>query len=143
MLEDSLVSYLGTVTRLKPFIDGPKLRIFPLIVPQKDAGDSPRIPCLVYTLSSEVSDSTFCASGDFIGSSYQVDCYAASYSTARQLAKAMKTTMLELSADELDGIIISKIFLRNQFDVFDPEPGIFHRVQLYDVWYREVEELVA
>jgi len=111
-------------------------RIYPLIVPEHVYSDpQDRRPCLVYQTGTSTRGRTFCATDDLISEFFQLDCYAESYDAAKALGAAVIAGIVDFSGVS-GGTHIEAVFLENESDQLDVEPGLFRRSLALTVWHR-------
>lgn len=112
-------------------------RIFPLVTPQQVFDGADRRPCLVYRSASVQRGKTFCATDDLKSEAISVDCYAVTYDGAKALADALIAGVLDFSGVS-GGSHFGAVFLENEFDLMDLEPGLYRRNLTFTVWHRSI-----
>jgi hypothetical protein len=140
MIEEGLVQRLLADTSIAAMLVGQTNRIYPLVMPQRVEGDPPNIPCIVYRRSGSSRDTTFCATDNLVSATFQLDSYAANYTHARQLARLVRRRLVDFTGTltDTDATQVDSIFLSTEFDLDDPDPGLYRVSQTFNVWYREV-----
>lgn len=110
-------------------------RVYPQVVPpQAWDGDSLR-PCLVFRTAASFRNKTFCSTDRLIQEAFSVDCYAVTYDEAKQLAEAVITAVVDVHAVS-GSTAIDNVFLDNEFDLTDMDPGLYRRNLSFTVWHR-------
>jgi len=94
-------------------------RIYPLELPQ-----TPTYEAITY---QRVSNTAQQGSTALRQSRYQINCWAAKYSEAQELAVAVKTALEEYTdTDQIPGIKMSQV--ANEFDDYDIEATVYRTV---------------
>lgn len=133
MIEQGLHAYLTTEPGVASFVGN---RVFPLLIPQHVHDESTKLSCLVYSKVSDSRNVRFCGTDTFVAATYQVDCYAASFLKSKQLAAAVRSAMIDFGGS-WNGTTIKNVHLETEFDLVDPEPGLFRVSQSYRIWHIE------
>lgn len=127
--EPNLFAYLTSVSEVTALAGQ---RIY-----SQRAPDGARGLYVVYQRSGRAGESTFCAPDDLVGGDYQVDVYGRDDQAVVTLARAIRRAMVETRVAQMGAVAVKKVFLVNDFDSVDPDPGLCRRTQLYTVWYAE------
>lgn len=135
MIEQGLHAYLTGEPGVASFVGN---RVFPLLIPQHTYDESTKLACLVYSKVSDSRQQTLCGTDSVLAASYQIDCYAANFLKAKQTAAAVRAAMIDFGG-EWSGTTVKNVHLETEFDLMDPEPGLFRVSQSYRIWH--VEEL--
>lgn len=78
---------------------------------------------------------TFCGQMDLINCDMQLDCYASGLAQAEALAKILKQ---ELRLGGMFGDVpVNAVFLSNESEIVDSDPGTVRMIQTYTFWYQE------
>lgn len=93
-------------------------------------------PCIVYSLVNAQRQQTLCRTTGLVRGTYQIDCDAAKYITASQLAAAVRAALIDFSGT-VSGTRVNRIFLDTEADLADPEPGLHRVSQTFVIWYLE------
>lgn len=133
MIEQGLHAYLTTEPGVASFVGN---RVFPLMIPQHVYDEATRLSCLVYSKVSDIRGITFCGTDTVPATSYQIDCYAASFLKSKQLAAAVRSALIDFGG-MWNGTTIKNVHLETEFDLLDPEPGLFRVSQSYRIWHVE------
>lgn len=140
MLHRGLKAELAANSAVQLFVSpggGRPDRIFPLVIPQKVPGGALQIPAVVYNSSACERQVTYCGTSGLVRTDVQIDCYADTYDTARELASAVRSCLLDFSG--VLGNIAPTVAasLDNEFDGHDFEPGLYRVIQLWTFWNKE------
>lgn len=110
-------------------------RIFALRIPQgQNIGDG----TLVYQRAGSDRSATACASDRLVRGSFQIDAYAKTYLRAITLARALRVALIDYTGPMGD-THVDRVFLETEFDLDDPEPGLYRVSATYTIWYLEDE----
>jgi hypothetical protein len=136
MLERWLVSILTSNTAVTAMVQsGSRARIFPLIVPQKKKLVE-QMPCVVYTVSSEDRQKTYCGTQKLLNAAIQLDHYALTLEEARRLSFAVRAVLIDFIGSD-DSIVVRDVALTGSFATYDMDPGLMRVVDTYTIWYEE------
>jgi len=127
--EPNVRAYLVTVTEVTALLGQ---RIY-----SQRAPDGSRGLYAVYQRSGRQGESTFCAPDDLVGGDYQIDVYGRDDQEVGLAARAIRRAMVETRVAQMGPVAVKKVFLVNDFDSVDPDPGLVRRTQLYTIWYAE------
>lgn len=129
ILEESLFSFLSSDTAVGAFIDD---RVFGQVRPQ-----TAKLPAIVYTRVSPTQRSqTMCKTDSKVRASFHLECQDKTYLGSKQLAKAVRQTLTDFTGD-MNGTRVSSVALDDEFDVVDPDPGVYGVSQIYFIWFTE------
>jgi hypothetical protein len=67
----------------------------------------------------------------------QIDSYGSSPEQARQVADAVRLVLSDYSGTIQGALRIKAATLQNEFDLDDPEPGLYRRSQSWGIWFVE------
>jgi hypothetical protein len=135
MIQSALVARLESVSGVTSIAAD---RIYPLMIPQHVYSEATKQPCIVYTRTNVQRRPTFCTSVGLIATGFRVDSYARTYVQAVELAAAVKTALIDFTGSwGSPAQTISRVMLDNEFDLLDPEPGLYRVSQTYTVWHIE------
>jgi hypothetical protein len=68
--------------------------------------------------------------------SVQLDCYSKKYDDSVALA-ALLAALLDFSGT-VGGTYFNAIRFDSEFDLFEPEPGLYRRTLLLTIWHRSI-----
>lgn len=111
-------------------------RVFPLMIPEADVEAPGTMPCVVYTLVGASRALATCEQSRKVGASVQVDCYARNPDDADLLAAAVRGALIDYRGTSA-GVAIDRVSLDNEFQLVDPDPGLFRVSQAFSAWYLE------
>ena len=125
----------------KKLIEDPSVRVlttnvYPLLIPQHLRGTKSKQPCIVYQRVGTSGQATTCGTDDLYQASVQYDSYSPEYDKARELSKAVRACLLS-TVGLTHGVQISKILYNTDFDVLEPDVGLFRVSQMYTVFFVE------
>lgn len=126
-LEASLHSFLSGNSGVSSLVAA---RIYPGIIPQGGAQ-----PCLVYNKQGRDRQQLFCGADKLKMTRFEIDCYATTYRQSVLLANAV-TVALENFSGDMNGTQVPRVFLENEIDLSDIEPGLYRQSQTWAVWHR-------
>lgn len=110
-----------------------RYRIFPLVIPQHEAGDLDQYPCIVLTKVGASRGVTLSGTDELVNATYQVDSYASTYKQAAELADAVRVAVVDFNGT-VGGHEIKTVNLENEFALTDPDPGLYRIMQTYSIW---------
>lgn len=128
-MEASLFSYLSTNAGITALV---VKRVYPGIIPQSGVQ-----PCIVYNKQSRTRQQTFCGTSNLLLTRLEIDCYADTYIQSVALANAVTAALQDFSGD-MAGTDVPKIFLENEIDLSDIEPGLYRQSQTWAMWHRSL-----
>lgn len=128
-MEASLFSYLSTNAGITAIIG---TRVYPGIIPQSGVQ-----PCIVYNKQSRTRQQLFCGTDGLLSTRLEIDCYADSYIKSVALANAVTAALQDFSGN-MAGTEVPRIFLENEIDLSDIEPGLYRQSQTWAMWHRTV-----
>lgn len=140
MIDDALFSLLrqnnGVAGIVAESSSPVTYRIYPLVMPQHEAGDPSVVPCVVYTKVGAGRSVRYAGTDNVVEATYQIDSYAVTYKAATQLADKVRLALVDYSGT-VAGTEIKIIHLDNEFALEDPDPGLYRITQSFSVWYVE------
>ena len=140
MIDDAFFALLrspaGVVALVTENSSPQRFRIYPLVIPQHEQGDTTYMPCVVYTKVGLSRGVTKSGSDTTVNVTYQVDCYATTYKAAAQLADAVRVGIIDANGT-YGGHAIKTANLTNEFAIEDPDPGLYRISQTWSVWVVE------
>lgn len=140
MLHEGLVAQLLADTVTAAFLvgdDSEHNRVYPLVMPQKIPRGPSQTPCVVYQTRSVDRQVTYCGTSGLIRTMLQLDCYSSTYTEAKQLADAVRTSLIDFRGS-LGGVVsVRHAALESEFDLQDPEPGLYRVSQNWVFWHEE------
>lgn len=141
-LEDALHSWASGHTELAALIGEPnRFRLFKGLLEQKT-----RQPASVQQRSGTGRQTRSCTVDGAVAVSLRLDHYGKTWQQMTELARAWR---LALSPDNVSypvymggvvgvGLKVKAAVLDNEFDLDDPDPGLFRRCQLWTFWIFEM-----
>ena len=102
-------------------------RIFPGFVPQGQL-----YPAIVYQRDGGTFLRTHDGHNGLVRSSFQIDCYAKSISSASALATRVKSALIDYATRP-----VNMIGLDNEFDLFEAETELYRVCLQFTVWHFE------
>lgn len=141
MLYRGLVAELVGSTPTSGFLagdSGESNRVYPLVIPQKKPRNGTQVtPCVVYQTRNVDRQVTYCGTSGLLRTEMQLDCYATSYEDAADLAAAVRELLTDFRGS-LGGVVsVRHAALQTEFDLQDPEPGLYRVSQLWVFWHEE------
>jgi hypothetical protein len=114
-------------------------RIHPLVIPQRIAATSQRVPAVVYSISGVDRAVSYCGTDRLVRSTLGIDCYAAGYDAARELATAVRTALVDFSGPMGSSTVVPvrTCNIETEFDLMDIEPGLYRVSQQWTIWHEE------
>lgn len=145
-LEDALFAWAKTQAGIVANIGVPggRLRFFKLKVPQGE-----KFPASVMQRSGTEEQALQCGPDGAVRIALQVDHYGKTWETMAATAKEFRRALrgdvvpfpiiMGLGGDESPSafVKVKQATLENQFDLDDPDPGLFRRTQLWTFWVWE------
>lgn len=128
-LEASLFSFVTADPGVAALIGA---RMYPGIIPQGGAQ-----PCVVYNKDGRTRQQLYCGVDGLLLTRITLDCYARRYIDSVALANAVTAALEDFSGD-MAGTRVPRIFLENEIDLSDVEPGLYRQSQTWAVWHRSV-----
>lgn len=141
-LEEALHAWAAAQTELAGLIGEPnRFRLYKGVLEQKT-----RQPASVQRRASTDRQVRACTVDGAVGVSLQLDHYATSWQASTQLAKAWRQALnpenvsypLYMGGAPGVGLKVKAATLDNEFDLDDPDPGLFRRAQFWTFWIFEV-----
>lgn len=115
-------------------LQGPPPRIWPMVIPQSDAGQQ-RVPCIVYQTINRERQVTYCGTAGLARTQQQLDAYARTYNGAQALARAIEACLVDFRG-LMGGYLVQQISLTNEIDLMDPEPGLYRVSMDFEIWHQ-------
>lgn len=114
-------------------------RIHPLVIPQRIAASTQRVPAVVYSTSGVERGVSYCGTDALVRSTIAIDCYAAGYDAARALATAVRTALVDFSGPMGSATVVPvrTCNIETEFDLMDIEPGLYRVSQQWTIWHEE------
>ena len=135
MIEKALFSFISESTEIKEIIGSSPVRMFPLFIPQKNPAKD-QMPCIVYTVTSEQRQKTYCRTSPLVMCMVSLDFYALDIEAARALSTLVRNKMLDYRG--LMGTLnVSDVSLENSMTQTDLDPGLMRVIDMYSIWYQE------
>lgn len=109
-------------------------RIYPLALPQE-----PTPPAVVFLKVSGPRDLTQSGASGLVNPRFQVDAWAATYSSAKAVAEQVRLALIGFSGTMggASGVYVSGVNLDNERDLYEDETRLY-RVSLdFTLWTRE------
>jgi hypothetical protein len=132
MLEDGVYAYAASITEIAALIGEPAgLRFTKMVVPQRSG-----FPASVMQRTGTVRDQTYCGTVRLLQATLQFDHYAKKWDEAVATAEVFRLAFTDF-AGMMGGVEVRSVVLQNEFDLDDPEPGLYRRSQSWLFWYVE------
>lgn len=132
MLEDGVYQFAEGVSEIAALIGEPSgLRLHRLVVPRSSG-----FPCSVLQRTGTSRTQTQCGTIRLLEATMQVDHYGKRWEDAVELAEAFRLAFTDF-AGMMGAVEVRDVILQNEFDLDDPEPGLFRRSQSWRFWYVE------
>lgn len=130
-LEESLHDWAESQTELVALLgEAERFRFFKLKIPDKS-----KTPASVQQRSGRNGQQLYCGPDGAIEVTLQLDHYARTWPAMKQLAETWRMALQDLEYPVMMGSVRVKVAtLENEFDLDDPEPGLFRRSQSWTFW---------
>lgn len=136
MIEKALFDFLTADTTFLSLVSsGSHVRIYPLVIPQK-TGVRAQMPCVVYAVTADSRQKTYCGTSKLVEVSVSIDCYGSTMKQARDLATELRSLLLDYRGF-MGSTYVSDVSLINSISLPDMEPGLYRVSDTYSVWYKE------
>ena len=126
-IEAVLFTRLSTFAGLAALVS---TRVYPLAAPQNVV-----LPYLTYRRVSSVRTSAFGSDTNNVTARFQIDVWAASFASARNVAEQVTLAMQRWR--NTTGTVVDDTFIENQIDLYEPEIDTFHIAVDIRTHYRE------
>ena len=104
-------------------------RIYPVLIPE-----SAQLPAVAYSLISTPEIHAMNADPTINGPRYQISCRSATFSSAEDVAEQVKLALKDYSGT-VEGIVIQRIFYKDEKHFDEPDTKTFHIAIDFIVWY--------
>ncbi len=111
-------------------------RIYPLLIPQHIYTRVTQQPVIVFTRIGGRRTANYCETERIVVGNYQFDCYARKYEDAIALGEALRFA-LEDYVGMVGGVRVRLTRQDNEFELIDPEPGLYRVSSDWSIWYIE------
>lgn len=111
-------------------------RLYENKIPQHVQGDARKMPCVVWRRDGSARDRTFCATDSLVEGSWSFEAKAPDYVVAKNLADAVRDSMVDYSG-LMGNVHVDKVFIEDEADFIDDEPGLLSVTQSFTVWFLE------
>lgn len=128
-LEASLFGFLTGDAGIAAIVDD---RVYPGTAPQGTA-----TPFIIYNKTSRDRQQLFCGTADLMTTQISIDCYANTYRESVLLANLVTDALQDFSG-MMGATDVPKVFLTNEIDLSDIEPGLYRQSQTWAFWHRSV-----
>jgi hypothetical protein len=136
MIERGLVAHLEADTSLFSKIgQGDRFRMFAQIIPQKQRAVD-QVPCLVYSVTAEDRQKTYCGTQKLVMATVQFDSYAVKLSEAREVSNALRAAMIDFRG-LMGDVVVRDVSLAGSLTLYDMEPGLMRVVDTFVIWFEE------
>jgi len=133
MIEAALASFLREDAAVAALLTvGEHSRIFPLVIPQKIAG-RPQVPCLVYAVTGENRNKTFCGTIGLSEIIVALDSYASTVLAARNLSNVVRAALLDYRG-AMGSFNVKDVSLISSIVLPDMDPGLFRVSDTVSIW---------
>lgn len=118
-IETALRAHLANHSGLAALVGG---RIYPLILPQ-----DPALPAVTYQKVSESSEYIHDGVSSIRKGRLQLDCWAATYATAKAVAAQVKASLHRFSGvlGGAGGVQVGGAWIEDETDFYEPDPPIY------------------
>jgi hypothetical protein len=133
-LEAALFYHLTNTAGTTPGLIG--TRLYPLVLPQ-----DPTYPALTYQVIEDIPPMAHDGPGDLFGALVQFDCYGASYSAAKTLARGLRADLNGKSgAIGAAGarVRLAGAFLQGMMDHHEPTTAVWRVMVEFLINYKEI-----
>jgi len=133
-LEQALFAWANAQTEVAALIGEPaRLRFFKLTVPQRA-----HMPSAVQQRTGTQRQQLQCRVDRTVQATIQIDHYGKSQQGAGELGDVFRTALHGETFPVMMGSVkVKDAFCLNEFDLDDPEPGLYRRSQSWRFWYVE------
>lgn len=133
-LEQSLYGWANEQTEIAALLGDPaRLRLFKLTIAQRA-----HMPASVMQRTGSARQQLQCGIDRTVQATIQIDHYDKSQQGAATVAEAFRVALHAVSFPVMMGSVkVKDAFLVNEFDLDDPEPGLYRRSQSWRFWYVE------
>lgn len=133
-LEQGIFNYATAQAEIQALLKEPeRTRFFRLTVPQ-----SSKMPSTVQQRTGTQRQQLQCRIDRTVQATIQVDHYARSQQAAGELGQVFMAVLHAATFPVMMGSIkVKDAFCVNEFDLDDPEPGLYRRSQSWRFWYVE------
>lgn len=132
MIEAGLYTHLTSVSPAPVW----GTRVYPVVIPEHARGDTTKLPCVVYDRVNVRRQQKFCGTDGLVRSTFQLDCYAATYLAAKNVAAATRAALVDFRG-MMGADTVKAVHLDFEFDGLDADPGLYRVVQRFTVWHEE------
>lgn len=129
MIEEDIRTYLLSVDAVTALVNQ---QIYGVERPQ---GKRPLPEILIQQITS-TRQQLFCGQDGLVSADIQIDCYGLGASQAGALARATRQALRDFHGT-MGETRVDKVFIANEFQANDPEPGTIRKVQTFTFWYQE------
>lgn len=106
-------------------------RMFPVILPQ-----NPTLPAITYQYLSGRSVVSNDGASGLAESTFQIDCWGATYASTDELYEAVRDRLIAYKGDA-GGVDVQGIFLVRKRDLYDYDARVYRRTADWSVWHEE------
>ena len=136
ILERGLVIHLSSPTEIIAIIgQGDRVRLFPMVIPQKGPAID-QYPCVVYQVTQEERQKTFCGTQKLVSATVQLDLYALTLAQARQLSAVTRAALIDFRG-MMGDVVVRDVTLTGGLTLYDMEPGLMRVMDTYTIWFEE------
>lgn len=128
-IDEAVIAYCNTVDSVTAIVGN---RIYGSRRPQ---GARP-LPEILWTEVTEQRQQKFCGQDLLVSSQWQVDVFGDGKTQVAQCARALSKALRNFSG-VMGDVPVGPVFLLNQSDSGDPEPGTIRKILTFNVWYQE------
>ena len=114
-------------------------RVHPLVIPQRIAATSQRVPAIVYSVSGVDRAVSYCSTDRLVRRAVGIDNYAAEYDSAHAVADAVRAALVDFSGPmgSTTVVPVRTCNIETEFDLMDIEPGLYRVSQQWTIWHEE------
>lgn len=131
MLEQGLFEWAASQSSITALLGSNPLRFYKLLAPP-----ATRQPATTYQRAGIARSRTLCGTIKLAFATVQVDHYGKTWEEAAGVAEAFRLALTDF-AGMMGEVEVKESTLENEFDLDDPEPGLFRRSQSWSFWFVE------
>lgn len=107
-------------------------RVYPVIIPQ-----NPTYPCISYSTSGAIRHSTLVGQDNFVGAQIDIDCWAETYSSAKDLQNKVRASVQNYQG--LMGTInVDSVFVYDPVDIYEDDVFAYRCTIPVTIYHTEV-----
>lgn len=126
MIEEAIVSFFGQLD------DFAGVKVYGARRPQ---GPRP-LPEILFSRITTLRRETYCGQDGFVNVEFQFDVFGAGKTSAITLGKQLRQTLRNFRGTMGD-VPVGPVFLTNEGETADVEPGTYRVTHTFNIWYQE------